>query len=87
MRAASSPTRTATFISYRMRYAIVETEKAEAKGLKAKHHRTNNTGSKMAVNENELLKVDKNPETAATLLGGKLQDLEQFKVELRKWDE
>ena len=41
----------------------------------------------MAVNENELLKVDKNPETAATLLGGKLQDLEQFKVELQKWDE
>ena len=44
-----------------MRYAIVETSKAEAKGLKAKLHRTNNTGSKMAVNENELLKVNENP--------------------------
>lgn len=67
-----------------MRYAIVETSKAEAKGLKAKLHRTNNTGSKMAVNENELLKVNENPETAAAELGGKLQE---FKNELNKWDE
>lgn len=69
-----------------MRYAIVETSKAEAKGLKAKLHRTNNTGSKMAVNENELLKVNENPETAAEL-GGKLQELQGFKNELNKWDE
>ena len=62
-----------------MRYAIVETSKAEAKGLKAKLHRTNNTGSKMAVNEN--------PETAAAELGGKLQELQEFKNELNKWDE
>lgn len=70
-----------------MRYAIVETSKAEAKGMKAKLHRTNNTGSKMAVNENELLKVDENPEQAATQLGGKLMELEEFKVELNTWDE
>ena len=70
-----------------MRYAIVETSKAEAKGRKAKLHRTNNTGSKMAVNENELLKVNENPETAATELGGKLQELQEFKNELNKWDE
>lgn len=70
-----------------MRYAIVDTKKAEAKGLKAKLHRTNNTGSKMAVNENELLKVDANPESAAEQLGGKLQELQEFKVELKKWDE
>lgn len=70
-----------------MRYAIVETSKAEEKGLKAKLHRTNNTGSKMAVNENELLKVNENPETAATELGGKLQELQEFKNELNKWDE
>lgn len=69
-----------------MRYAIVETSKAEAKGLKAKLHRTNNTGSKMAVNENELLKVNENPETAAEL-GRKLQELQEFKNELNKWDE
>ena len=62
-----------------MRYAIVETSKAEAKGLKAKLHRTNNTGSKMTVNEN--------PETAAAELGGKLQELQEFKNELNKWDE
>ena len=70
-----------------MRYAIVETSKAEAKGLKAKRHLTNNTGSKMAVNENELLKVNENPETAAAELGGKLQELQEFKNELNKWDE
>lgn len=70
-----------------MRYAIVETSKAEAKGLKAKLHRTNNTGSKMAVNENELLKVNENPEIAAAELGGKLQELQEFKNELNKWDE
>lgn len=70
-----------------MRYAIVETSKAEAKGLKAKLHRTNNTGSKMAVNENELLKVNENLETAAAELGGKLQELQEFKNELNKWDE
>lgn len=70
-----------------MRYAIVETSKAEAKGLKAKLHLTNNTGSKMAVNENELLKVNENPETAAAELGGKLQELQEFKNELNKWDE
>ena len=70
-----------------MRYAIIETSKAEAKGMKAKLHRTNNTGSKMAVNENELLKVDENPEQAATQLGGKLMELEEFKVELNTWDE
>lgn len=70
-----------------MRYAIVETRKAEAKGLKAKLHRTNNTSSKMAVNENELLKVNENPETAAAELGGKLQELQEFKNELNKWDE
>lgn len=70
-----------------MRYAIVETSKAEEKGLKAKLHRTNNTGSKMAVNENELLKVNENPETAAAELGGKLQELQEFKNELNKWDE
>jgi len=70
-----------------MRYAIVDTSKAEAKGLKPKYHRTNNTGSKMAVNENELLKVDENPEQAAEQLGGKLQDLQEFKSELNKWDE
>lgn len=70
-----------------MRYAIVDTGKAEAKGLKPKYHRTNNTGSKMAVNENELLKVDENPEQAARQLGGELKDLQQFKSELNKWDE
>lgn len=70
-----------------MRYAIVDTSKAEAKGLKPKYHRTNNTGSKMAVNENELLKVDESPEQAAEQLGGKLQDLQEFKSELNKWDE
>lgn len=70
-----------------MRYAIVDTSKAEANGMKAKLHRTNNTGSKMAVNENELLKVNENPETAAAELGGKLQELQQFKSELNKWDE
>lgn len=70
-----------------MRYAIVDTGKAEAKGLKPKYHRTNNTGSKMAVNENELLKVNENPGTAATSLSGKLMELDEFKVELNKWDE
>ena len=70
-----------------MRYAIVDTSKAEAKGLKPKYHLTNNTGSKMAVNENELLKVDADPGIAATQLGGKLQNLQQFKSELNKWNE
>ena len=41
----------------------------------------------MAVNENELLKVNENPEIAAAELGGKLQELQQFKSELNKWDE
>ena len=70
-----------------MRYASVETSKAEAKGLKLKFHRTNNTGSKMAVNENELLKVDEDPEQAAKQLGGELKDLQEFKSELNTWDE
>lgn len=70
-----------------MRYAIVDTDKVEAKGLKAKYHLTNNTGSKMAVNENELLKVDENPEEVAKQLGGKLMELEAFKSELNTWDE
>lgn len=70
-----------------MRYAIVDTQKAETKRLQAKYHRTNNTGRKMAVNENELLKVNDNPEDAARQLGGELQELQQFQVELNKWDE
>lgn len=70
-----------------MRYAIVDTDKAEAKGLKAKYHLMNNTRSKMAVNENELLKIESDPATAARQLGGELLEYEQFKSKLNKWDE
>lgn len=70
-----------------MRYAIVDTSKAEAKGINPKYHRMNNTGSKMAVNENELLKISDDPEVAAEKLGGKLRELQEFKSELNKWDE
>lgn len=70
-----------------MRYAIVDTDKAEAKGFVAKYHLMNNTRSKMAVNENELLKIESDPASAACQLGGKLLDYEQFKLELNKWDE
>lgn len=70
-----------------MRYAIVETEKAMAKGLKAKWHRVNNTGRKMVANENELMKIESDPSMAASMLGGTLMELDELKVELNKWNE
>ena len=70
-----------------MRYAIVDTDKAEAKGFVAKYHLTNNTRSKMAVNENELLKIESDPATAARQLGGELLEYKLFKSKLNKWDE
>ena len=70
-----------------MRYAIVDTDKAEAKGLKTKYHITNNTRSKMAVNENELLKIESDPATAARQLDGELLEYEHFMSKLNKWDE
>lgn len=70
-----------------MRYAIVGTEKAESYGLVAKYHRVNKSGEKMAVNENELLKVDEDPDNGAAILGGTLMELEDFMQAVARWDE
>lgn len=56
-------------------------EKAEAVGLVAKWHQVNTKGTLMAVNENELLKIDADPEKAAAELGGTLMSLDEFKKE------
>lgn len=64
-----------------MRYTIAETGKAVKAGLVAKWHQVNKKGTLMAVNENELLKIDADPEAAAESLGGRLMDLKEFKKE------
>lgn len=70
-----------------MRYAIVDTDKAFAQGMIPAYHKLNNTGTKMVVNENELLKVDPDPEVAARALGGTLTDLPNVKLAMNRWDE
>ncbi len=70
-----------------MRYAIVMTERAEAKGMNAKWHKVNNVGTKMAINENELLKVDTDTAKAAEALGGVLMSLDELKRAMAVWDE
>lgn len=69
-----------------MRYAIVDTDKAVYKGIDVKMHRTNNTGDKVVVNENELLRINADASLAASQLGGVLLEHEQLKVELNKWN-
>ncbi len=56
-------------------------ENASKEGLVAKWHQVNKKGTLMAVNENELLKIDADPEVAAKKLGGTLMTLEEFKTE------
>ena len=41
----------------------------------------------MVVNENELLKVNPDPEVAAKELGGSLTDLPNIKLAMNRWDE
>lgn len=69
-----------------MRYAIVDTDKASAKGMVPAYHKLNNVGTKMVVNENELLKVNPAPEVAAKDLGGSLTDLPNIKLAMTRWD-
>ena len=70
-----------------MRYAIVDTDKASAKSMVPAYHKLNNVGTKMVVNENELLKVNPDPEVAARELGGSLTDLPNVKLAMTRWDE
>lgn len=70
-----------------MRYAIVDTDKASEKGMVPAYHKLNNVGTKMVVNENELLKVSPDPEVAARELGGSLTDLSDVKLAMNRWDE
>lgn len=63
-----------------MRYAIADVEKATKAGLVAKWHQVNKKNTLMAVNENELLKIDADPEKAAQMLGGRLMGLEEFRT-------
>lgn len=70
-----------------MRYAIVDTDKASEKGMVPAYHKLNNVGTKMVVNENELLKVNPDPEVAARELGCSLTDLPNIKLAMTRWDE
>lgn len=54
-----------------MRYAVVETKKAENIGIRREYHRLNSDKSRMVVNENEL-KYEGDPEELAKQLGSKL---------------
>ncbi len=65
-----------------MKYAIVKTALATAHGMAAKFHQTSPDGQKMAVNENELLKINSDITEAATQLGGKVMELDEAVREL-----
>ena len=55
-----------------MRYSIIDTKKGKEMGFDPKCHRLSKDGSRMVVNECELVKTGKTPEEAAVLLGGEL---------------
>ena len=67
-----------------MKYAIVDTVKAEAAGFTSKYRLTSKDGSRLALNENELLRLDADPAKAAEMLGGKVMGLVELKMEIMK---
>lgn len=71
-----------------MRYAITDYGKSVAAGFKAVTHRYNIARTKMVLNENELLRVDKtDPLAAAIKLGAdKLLTADEAKIEMAKWN-
>jgi len=53
-----------------MRYSIVDAKKGEDYGFLPVLHQTTANGTKMVLNENELLHIDSDIDNAASLLGG-----------------
>ena len=64
-----------------MKYAIVLTELAEAKGIKHRHHKKSADKERMVMNENEL-KLYGDPHEVATELGGELTDIKSIKQQI-----
>ena len=67
-----------------MRYSIIDTEKGEQQRLYARLHRTLKNGTKMIVNENELLKIGSDVEAVAKNLGGTLLTNAEVDNEIKK---
>ncbi len=67
-----------------MRYSIIDTEKGEQQRLYARLHRTLKNGTKMIVNENELLKIGSDVEAVAKKLGGTLLTNAEVDNEIKK---
>lgn len=53
-----------------MRYSIIDAKKGEDYGFLPVLHQTTANGTKMVVNENELLRINSDISIAADLLGG-----------------
>lgn len=64
-----------------MKYAIVNVQSAELKGIKHSRHKKSADKRYMIVNENEL-KLYGNPDEVATELGGELVDIDSIKKQI-----
>lgn len=69
-----------------MKYAIVNTKEAQAKGFVPARHRLTEQGAKMVLNENELRALGDDLEESAKTLGGdgKLLTLNEVKKRFEK---
>lgn len=52
-----------------MKYAIIDVSKGERLGFEPHLHRLCSNGTKMVINESELLQVNENVDVAASMLG------------------
>lgn len=74
-----------------MKYAVISTEKARAMGIDPRLHRTSAGGTKVMVNENELLMLSKrngggdNISMAKELGGDDLLTRKQAKRRVQSW--
>ncbi|MBR1526693.1 MAG: hypothetical protein IJ640_08550 [Prevotella sp.] len=69
-----------------MLYSIIETKLGEKQGLNPRLHRLTAKGTKMVVNENELLAVNPDIAEAAMTLGGTLLNEAETMNELKHTD-
>lgn len=65
-----------------MKYAVVDTNKAVASGLKEEYHILSHDRTRMIVNENELATLGE-PEKQARRLGGELIGRKELNVTLK----
>lgn len=74
-----------------MKYAVIDTEKARELGIDPQLHRTSAGGTKVMVNENELLVLSRrngggdNLSMAKRLGGSELLDRRQAKRRVQSW--